>query len=224
LLEVVAGLGLSQVARQKHPGWSRSTWGWVGALSSITLFASEWCHNLAHAAAASLVGKPVDAIRIVWGTPVLVYYDINDQHVSPRQHIVRASGGPVFNALMVPILWFARRFARHGSLTHHMVNFALGTNCFLSTASLLPIPGIDGGPILKWTLVEHGCSVEQADEVVKEVNLALGSGLAVASGMALKRRKVWLGAATAAFAATCLAIGVGLLREQDKPAVRDITN
>jgi Zn-dependent protease len=223
VLELVAAWGLSQVASRKHPDWTRSTWRWVGALSSITLFASEWCHNLAHAAAARLVGKPVDAIRIVWGTPLLVYYDINDQQVSPRQHIVRASGGPVFNALMVPILWLARRFARQGSLAHHMINFALGTNCFLATASLLPIPGIDGGPILKWTLVEHGCSVDRADEAVKKGNLALGSGLAVASGMAFKRRKVWLGIAIAAFAATCLAIGVGWLREQEKPAVGEIS-
>jgi len=224
LLELVAGWGLRQVASQKHQDWTRSSWGRAGALSSITLFASEWCHNLAHAAAARLVGKPVDAIRIVWGTPILVYYDINDQQVSPRQHIVRASGGPIFNASMVPLLWFARRFARQGSLAHHIFNFALGTNCFLATASLLPIPGIDGGPILKWTLVESGYGVDRAYEAVKKVNLALGTGLAVASGIALKRRKVWLGAAMAAFAATCLAIGVGWLREQEKPPLRDITS
>ena len=42
---------------------------------------SEWCHNLAHAAAARAIGKPVDAIRITWGMPLLVYYDINDKNV-----------------------------------------------------------------------------------------------------------------------------------------------
>ena len=79
--------------------------------------------------------------------------------------------------------------------------------------SLLPIPGIDGGPLLKWSLVQLGRSPLEADEVVKGVNLALGAGLGVASGVALKKRRPWRGAALAALAATSLAIGIGLLKE-----------
>jgi Zn-dependent protease len=79
--------------------------------------------------------------------------------------------------------------------------------------SLLPIPGIDGGPILKWSLVKAGRTPAKADEVVKQVNLALGSGLSVAAGLALMKRRKWLAAAIAAFAATTLAIGLGLLKE-----------
>jgi Zn-dependent protease len=213
LLEMAAWGILTYIAGLNKPGWSRSQRGVAGALTTIILFGSEWGHNLAHAAAAHRIGKPVDAIRIVWGTPLLIYYDINDQQVSPRQHIMRASGGPIFNALLVPVAWFARRVTREGSLAHYVANFALGTNSVLSTASLLPIPGIDGGPLLKWLLVESGKSREQADETVKKANLALGSGLTVAAGVAVRKQHRWLGAAIAAFAATSLAIGLGLLKE-----------
>ena len=174
----------------------------------------EWCHNLAHTAVAHWIGKPVDAIRIVWGMPLLIYYDINDQQVSPRQHILRALGGPIFNGMMVLVAWLAKGFTHQGTLTRYAVDFVLGTNAFISSLSLLPIPGIDGGPILKWSLVERGRSPAQADDIVKAVNLVSGSGLGIAAGVALKQRRKWLGVALAAFAATSLAIGFGYLKER----------
>ena len=36
----------------------------VAALTMPVILGSEWCHNLAHAAVAILVGYPADAIRI----------------------------------------------------------------------------------------------------------------------------------------------------------------
>jgi len=213
LLELAAWGILTYIAGRKRPGWSRSQRSVAGALTTVIIFGSEWGHNLAHAATAHRIGKPADAIRIVFGTPLLIYYDINDQQVSPHQHILRASGGPIFNASLVPLAWLARRITREGSLAHYVANFALGTNIFLSTASLLPIPGIDGGPLLKWSLVEGGKSPEQADEAVRRVNLATGSMFTVAAGVAVRKQHRWPGAAIAAFAATSLAIGLGLLKE-----------
>lgn len=214
LIELVVWGVLSWVAGRKRPDWSRQKRAYAGAVTTFIMLGSEWCHNLAHTAIAKWIEKPVDAIRIFWGTPLLIYYDINDQQVSPHQHILRALGGPVFNALMVPLSWFARLFSREGSLNRYAADFALGTNAFISSLSLLPIPGIDGGPLLKWSLVGHGHTPVQADEVVKYVNRFTGGGLAIASGLALKRRQVWIAAAFAAFAATSLAIGFGFLKEQ----------
>lgn len=204
---------LSWVAGRKRPDWSWRQRACAGAMTTTIMLGSEWCHNLAHAAVAHKIGRPVDAIRIFWGTPLLIYYDINDQKVTPRQHILRALGGPVFNALMVPISWLAIHLTRRGTLSHYAADFALGTNMFISSLSLLPIPGIDGGPLLKWSLVERGHSPAGADEVVKGVNRFTGAGLGVAAGVAMKKRHKWIGAALAAFAATSLAIGFGLLRE-----------
>jgi Zn-dependent protease len=89
----------------------------------------------------------------------------------------------------------------------------VGTNGFIAAMALLPIPGIDGGPILKWSLVRGGRSPLEADEVVKKVNLATGSGLGIAAGVAFSKRKQWIGTTLAVFAALSLAIGLGILKE-----------
>jgi Zn-dependent protease len=217
LIELVAWGILSCVAGRKNPAWSLRKRVSAGAMNTIILLGSEWCHNLAHTAIAYKIRRPVDAIRIFFGTPLLIYYDVNDQHVKPSQHLLRAVGGPVFNALMIPLCWLIKFLTPAGTLPRYSANFALGTNVVLSTVSLLPIPGIDGGPLLKWSLVETGRTIEAADEIVKKVNLTLGSALVVSAGMAVKKRRKWLGAFLAAFAVTSLAIGVGLLKEQKKP-------
>jgi Zn-dependent protease len=201
-------------------GRGRSDRSWwkqlrVGALTMAIILGSEWCHNLAHAAAARFVGKPMDALRITWGMPLVVYHDIQDGTVSPRQHILRALGGPVFNALLLPLALLFRRFTREGSVLHDVANAAVGMNAFLCTASLLPIPGIDGGSILKWSLVERGHTPEKADEIVMGVDRVVGGGLGVAAGVALRKRRWLLGAILATFAALALAVGFGLVKEQD---------
>ena len=178
------------------------------------ILGSEWGHNLAHAAAAQLVGKPMDALRITWGMPLVVYHDINDQSVTPSQHIVRALGGPVFNTLLFLLAVISRQFTRLGSVAREVVNAAVGMNLFLSTVSLLPIPGIDGGPILKWSLVERGDSLEQADEMVKEVNKVVGIGLGSGAVFAFKKKRKFIGAILAMFSLIALAVGWGLISEQ----------
>lgn len=214
LLEAGGWAMLTWVAGSKHPEWSKIRRISAGALTTAIIFGSEWCHNLAHAAAAWKVGKPVDAMRIFFGTPLLIYYDINDQHVLPSEHIARASGGPIFNAFMVPFALLARQFTQEGTFSRYIADFAAGTNILIASVSLVPIPGIDGGPLLKWTLVRHGRTIAEADESVKKVNLAVGSGLAAASGVALKKRRKWLAGLLAALALTSISIGLGLLKEQ----------
>jgi Zn-dependent protease len=214
LIELGAWVVLTWVAGQRHPDWSMRKRISAGVVTSTILLGTEWCHNLAHTFIASKIRKPVDAIRIYFGTPLLIYYDINDQQVSPSQHITRALGGPIFNALMIPFAWLVKQYTREGTLIQYAANFALGINGFISIVSLLPIPGIDGGPLLKWSLVETGRTPAEADDLVRGVNLALGSGLAIATGVAVKKRRKWLALVIAAFAATSFAIGLGLLKEQ----------
>jgi Zn-dependent protease len=186
----------------------------IGALTMTVILGSEWCHNLAHALAAQLVGKPMDALRVSWGMPMVVYYDVNDETVTPRQHILRALGGPLCNALILPFALLLLRFTRKGSAFGDVANAAVGMNLFLCTASLLPIPGIDGGPILKWALVERGSTPAEADGTVISVNRVVGGGLGVAAGIALKRQRRFLGSILAMFAALALGVGFGLIKEQ----------
>ena len=145
---------------------------------------------------------------------MLVYYDINDSDVTPRQHIIRALGGPLINLFFLPFIWLARLFAPKDSIGREVLDVAAGTNIFLPTVGLVPIPGIDGGPLLKWSLVERGKTVEEADEVVKDVDKVFGVGMAAASGAAFKRKKNLVGVFLAMMAATALAIGFGWFKEQ----------
>jgi Zn-dependent protease len=201
----LAGRGRSDRSRWKRMG--------IGVLTMSAILGSEWCHNLAHAAAARLVGKPMDALRVTWGMPLVVYHDLHDETVTPRQHIFRALGGPVFNAGLLPLAFLFKKSTREGSALRDVANATVGMNTFLCTASLLPIPGIDGGPILKWSLVERGYTPEKADEKVMAVNRAVGPGLGVAAGVAFKRRRRLLGTIFAGFAALALAVGIGYIKE-----------
>ena len=197
-------------------GRSDRRWGQrlaIGAVTTVVVLGSEWCHNLAHAAAAMFVGKPMDALRIVWGMPLVVYYDIDDQSVTPREHILRALGGPLCNAVILSLTQLFRGRTRQGSALRDVANAAVGMNTFLCTVSLLPIPAIDGAPILKWSLVRRGYTPQAADEAVKGVNRALSGGLGVAAGVALKRRRRLLGTILVLFAGLAFAFGVGLIEE-----------
>ena len=74
----------------------------LAALATPLVAGVEWCHNLAHTAAAQAVGKPADEFKLLFGTPRLVFRELNDSSITPRQHIIRAAGGPLLNLLLLP--------------------------------------------------------------------------------------------------------------------------
>jgi Zn-dependent protease len=162
-----------------------------------------------------MVGKPMDAMRITWGMPMVVYYDIHDEDVTPRQHIMRALGGPVFNMLITPIAYFFQRRTDPKSVMRDMANAAVGTNAFIPAVGLLPIPGIDGGPILKWSLVEKGHTPPEADMVVRKVDGVLGVLMAIAGALSLRKRKWLLGGLLMQLSALALSIALGIFKEQE---------
>ena len=160
------------------------------------------------------MGKPVDAIRITWGMPLLVYHDVNDPSVTPNQHLIRALGGPVFNALLLPFAWLGQSITQTGSILRDVADTAVRMNAFLCTISLLPIPGVDGGPLLKWSLVKNGWSAKDADETVRKVNWSVGGAAATSSAAAFRRHRPIIGVLCAMIAGVALAIATKLLREQ----------
>lgn len=186
----------------------------IAVLATPVWLGSEWAHNFAHAAVAARIGKPMDAIRILWGTPVVVYHDLEEAGVTPREHILRALGGPAFNALLVPPGLIARRRTTPGTPAGEIARAAFAANLFLCTASLLPLPGIDGGPVLKWSLVSRGRSPAEADEIVRKVDLVLAPVLALAAWRLWRRGRRFLGALMGMFTALSALFGLGLLRER----------
>lgn len=205
----------SKASRQRNPeiSWLRA--GLEGFFQMLVMLGSEWGHNLAHLGASHLAGKPMDQFRIQLGMPRCVYHELEDQDVAPREHLARALGGPIFNFVALIFASVARRLTKKETIPGMTARTAWGTNLFLTVISLFPIPGIDGGPILKWSLVERGKTPRQADEVVRKVNGPLALLLGLFSSGAFLRKKPTLGFFSLMLGGISLAVFAGWLKEDD---------
>jgi hypothetical protein len=67
---------------------------------------------------------------------------------------------------------------------------ALGHGLLL-IMSLSPLPPVDGGTILKWTLVERGKTEREADEMVRHVDWVMGIGAAII-GVGMIAMQMWI--------------------------------
>jgi len=188
-----------------------------GALTSSALLGAEWCHNLAHVFLADRIGKPMDELRIQLGMPRCIYNEINDREVSPRQHIIRSLGGPIINLLLIPVAALVKFTSKPGSIAWETAHVFLKTNQFLFAVSLLPIPGIDGGPILKWSLVDKGYEIEEADQVVQKTNGPLSIILGLFSSWSFLKNKNLLGIFSGLLALISWAVFTGLIKEDEIP-------
>lgn len=206
---------MSWIAGKTQPDRSLAERMRIATFTMPAVLGSEWGHNLAHAAVASWISKPMDAIRITWGMPLCVYYDINDDSVTPRQHILRAIGGPLFSFILLLISIVVRRFSPKESLSREVADVSVATNAFLSTVSLLPLPGIDGGSLLKWSLVERGHTVEEADQVIRKVDGGLGIALSFFSRAAISRGRRAIGLLAAMLAVMSFGVALGWIKEQE---------
>jgi Zn-dependent protease len=118
--------------------------------------------------------------------------------------------------ILLPISWFYKKVTRSDTITGEVAKLFYQTNLFLSFISLLPIPGIDGGPILKWSLVDRGCSIEEADEAVRKTNGPLALSLGLFSSWSFARKKLMAGFFYAMLGMTSLSIFSGWLKEDDQ--------
>ena len=187
----------------------------VGGLMTVATLGSEWCHNLSHAAAAQLSGQPMDALRVMFGMPLVIYYEPNDPTVTPRQHILRALGGPLFNTAGLLVSLLARARTAPGSAGREIAGAAAWMNGFIVVAGLTPCPGFDGGPILKWSLVEAGRTPAEARQIVKRANGVAAAGYAAASAAAFTKWKGLLAGLLALLGGLALAVAVGWLKDPD---------
>lgn len=179
----------------------------IGALSASALILADVGHAFAHTLSARSAGAPMDEIRLSAGMPRTIYHDNN---VPPNVHRQRALGGPVFNALGLGLSLLLRTLTPDQSANHEVADWSSVGHGLLLTGSLASLPVVDGGSILKWTLVERGQTPEQADQVVKQAGVITGlvvSGVGV--GFATRRR--WI-PAVGLLAAGAIAIGAALGR------------
>jgi Zn-dependent protease len=214
LVQLLTWLVMIWQAGRRRPGRSWLERAGVAALTMLTLLGSEWGHNLAHAAAAKAIGKPMDAMRVFLGMPLCVYYDINDVTVTPRQHIARSLGGPLFNVSLLLAALVGGKFTGPNSVAREVADVAVGMNAFSASVAMLPIPGIDGGSILKWALVKRGLTPQQADERVCKVDGILGVLLTLGSAAALRFGHYFAGAFLAFMGLVSFGVAKGAIKEQ----------
>ncbi len=189
-------------------GRSERTWParlLVGALSAGSLAAADFGHAMAHTISAERAGAPMDEIRISMGMPRTIYFD---NEVPPHVHRMRALGGPIFSLIGLLTSLLLRLVAPRSSVVHEVAGWSSVGHGFILGGALAPLPFVDGGTILKWTLVERGCTPAQADTIVRKVDLVIG-GTAAMAGVALAARRRWL-PALGFIGAGAIAIGAGL--------------
>ena len=144
---------------------------------------------------------------------MVIYHQIDDPHVSPAEHIIRSLGGPVASTALLALSLLLRGLTPRTSVGRDLCDCALGANLIIVGAGLLPLPFLDGGPILKWSLVQKGRKRAQADKTVRAANGLTGLALGAAGALLLKQGRWILGGFIGMLAGLSLAVASGLLKE-----------
>lgn len=197
--------GMSWLAGRKHPDRCWPAQLAVGALSATALILADVGHAFAHTVSARWASAPIDEIQLSSGMPRTIYYDNN---VPSRAHLTRALGGPIFSTIGLAASLMVRWLAPRNSAVHEVANWSSVGHGLILLGSLAPLPIVDGGVLLKWSLVERGRTTAQADLVVKQAGVATGIA-ATGAGVMLATRRRWLPAA-GLIAAGLVAIGAAL--------------
>jgi hypothetical protein len=158
----------------------------IGLLSMLAVLAADVGHAMAHIVSARFARAPMDEILLSEGMPRTIYHDDN---VPPRAHRLRALGGPVYSALGLLVSLALRALAPRGTWLREVAGWSCLGHAFI-LSSLAPLPFVDGGAMLKWTLVERGQTPEEADEVIRQIDLSLGlAATATGAALAVTRRE-----------------------------------
>ncbi len=203
LLAVVAGL--------RHPERSAAERLAFGLIAMPVALMADVGHAIAHTASARVAGAPMDEILLGLSMPRTLYFD--DEALPPRTHITRSLGGPIYSTacLLFGLVW--RMLAPRGSVSRELADVVAVSNGVIWMGSLTPLPIVDAGIILRWSLIERGQTPQQADAAVQRASLTAGLAAAGAgAGLAVRRRTRWAGVALIAGAAACLAAAFGWLK------------
>lgn len=173
-----------------HPG--RGLWAGIliGFVTVLLLLVAEIGHPIAHIFSARLAGAPMDEIRISaeTGMPRTLYWN---NEVAPKAHRMRAMGGVAFNLLMFSLSMAIYALVPAKSLAAELSAWSTAGHALLFTMSMAPVPSVDGGSILKWTLVNNGKTIGEADKIVNRVDWAIGIA-AAAAGVVLLALRSWV--------------------------------
>ena len=180
---VVTGLGLYW-----HP--ERGIWQGllIGLVTALLLLFAEYGHPLAHIFSARYAGAPMDEILISLDMARTLY---SNNDVLPKAHRMRALGGPIFNLIGLLLSLAIYAVASGNPIAAELAGWSALGHGLLLIMSLSPLPPVDGGTILKWTLVERGKTEREADEMVRRVDWVIGIGAAII-GVGMIAMQMWI--------------------------------
>jgi hypothetical protein len=181
----------------RHPGRGLIEALVIGLIAMLLLLVADFGHALAHIFSAKAAGAPMDQILISAGMPRTLYH--NDD-IPPAAHRARALGGPLFSLVGTAFSLAVYIMGVSAPLLRELAGWSLIGHAFILVGSLLPLPVVDGGSIIKWTMVIHGFSENKADKILQRFNLFLGIA-AVGIGVVFFILGFWIGG--------IIAIGVG---------------
>lgn len=180
--------GMSWLIGVRQPQWNWPVRVFTGAVSGLALIVADVGHALAHSISARAAGAPMDQINLTSGMPRTIYFD---QDVPPRAHILRALGGPLYSALGLVLSLVVHSLLPRNSISREVAGWSSTGHGLIFAGSLAPLPIVDGGSILKWSLVESGQAASEADRIVEKAGIATGVA-AGAAGTAFAARRRWL--------------------------------
>jgi hypothetical protein len=170
---------------------------------------AEFGHPFAHLISARYADAPMDELVIAEGMPRTLYWN---NAVSPDAHRLRAAGGLIFNALALLVSAAVFAVAVGRPVVQELAAWSALGHGLLLLMSLFPVPMVDGGTLLKWTLVGRGRTPAQADSLVKRVDQWIAIAAAIL-GALLTAAKVWLpGLVLLGIAAILVGILAGRIR------------
>ena len=182
----------------------------VGLLLTVVLLLADFGHALAHIFTARIADAPMDEVRITLTKMPHTLYKNNA--VTPKAHRMRALGGPLFNALYLFLSAVLLYFLPQGTIGKELATWCSVANIMMLIMSLTPFPIVDGGSILKWTLVDRGWSPSIAEATAKRVGWLAGISFFLI-GIILVILRVWfLGGIFTAAGSIVLGIGFEIVQ------------
>jgi len=188
LIIVILWGGVTWLGLYWHP--EREFWQGllIGLVTALLLLVAEYGHPLAHIFSARFAGAPMDEILISLDMPRTLY---SNNDVLPKVHRMRALGGPIFNLVGLLLSLAIYAVASGNPIAAELAGWSALGHGLLLIMSLSPLPPVDGGTILKWTLVERGKTEREADEMVRHVDWVMGIGAAII-GVGMIAMQMWI--------------------------------
>jgi hypothetical protein len=157
----------------------------VGFVSMLLMVFADFGHPFGHVLSARFARAPMDEIVISGDMPRTLY---QNNKVSPRVHKLRAIGGPLFNLLGLLLSAAIFVVATGWNLGMEWAAWSALAHGLMLIMSMAPIPVVDGGTILMWTLVEAGHTTADAAKILRRVDLGIGVLFVLAAVVFLAQR------------------------------------